>query len=360
MIQFSDIKSICLIRFAVEKHISNFYNSFILELETLKQLFEKWSGKKAQDMEALPLPDSQRRYYRMTNGDTSVLGVYNPDTKENDAYIKFTRHFKEFEIPVPDVLSVSDDQLFYLVEDLGNDSLFQRVIDCKGQITEEVKDLYKKSLKYLVKMQVSAGKSLDYTYCYPVKKFDAQTIQWDLNFFKYNFLKFTNIPFDEYLLEKDFDALKSFLLKIPMGFFMFRDFQSRNILIKNGEPWFIDFQGGIEGPKSYDVASLLYQAKAQIPYETRKELFEYYFKELNKLLTVDYTKLVNNFKGFALLRTLEILGSCGFKGYYQKKKEFEENIPNAIRNLKFLLLSHDFPIGVPHLKEIATKFSDNS
>ncbi|MBI9068244.1 MAG: phosphotransferase [Salinivirgaceae bacterium] len=328
-----------------------------MNISIIKKLFKEYTGKTPEKVENLPLSGSDRMYVRMKTKEHVVLGAYNPHIKENEAYFSFTKHFKNFEIPVPEVLLISENKLYYLVEDLGEESLYDKVVACNGNLTNEVKELYKKSLKYLIKMQVSAGKSFDYTNCYPVQRFDDQAIQWDLNYFKYNFLKLTGVVFDEFLLEKDFQALKCFLLQIPMGSFMFRDFQSRNILIKDNEPWFIDFQGGREGPKSYDVASLLYQAKAQIPYETRKELFEFYFTELNKVLTVDYHKLLNSFKGFAVLRTLQVLGAYGFRGFYEKKPHFIESIPYALKNLKFLLLSGDFPIGVPHLKEIATKLT---
>jgi len=326
--------------------------------EQLEQLYKSWSGQSSESISALPPSGSDRIYYRISKREQSVLGVFNPHIKENEAYFEFTRHFINYSVLVPKVLFISEDRLYYLIEDLGDDSLYKRVEACNGNLTPEVIDLYKKSLKQLVKMQVNAGLHLDYNYCYPSQQFDAQSIQWDLNYFKYNFLKLAGIKFDEYLLEKDFETLKEFLVKIPANYFMYRDFQTRNILIKDNEPWFIDFQGGRKGPLSYDLASILYQARARLPYEIRLELFNYYFEELNKVLTVDYDKLLENLRAFALLRTLQVLGAYGFRGYFEKKPHFIESIPFAIANLKFLLLTRETPIGLPHLKEIASNLEE--
>lgn len=329
----------------------------IMDLNIFKILHKSLKGSEPDSITPLPQSGSDRVYFRIGFNGETVLGAFNPLVKENEAYISFTEHFQQFRIPVPAILKVSEDNLYYLVEDLGDESLYNKVLACKGNLSDEVIDLYKQSLRYLVKMQIAAGQCIDYSYSYPVDRFDQQAIHWDLNYFKYNFLKLSGVDFNEYLLEKDFNTLSDFLLDAPMGTFMFRDFQSRNIMIKDNKPHFIDFQGGREGPKTYDVASLLYQAKAQIPYETRKELFTYYFNELSKNLTVDYDKLVADFKGFALLRTLQVLGAYGFRGYYEKKPHFIDSIPYALKNLNFLLLSDNLPVALPHLKELAVKLS---
>lgn len=330
-----------------------------MDIEILKTLFADWSGLEVKSCSALPISGSDRRYFRLVNGQLSVLGVFNPYVKENKAYYSFTKYFLTFDIPVPKVEKISADKLYYLVEDLGDDSLYNRVIACNGHLTDDVIELYKKSLKQLIKMQVKAGKTMDYTHAYPVEKFDSDAIQWDLNYFKYNFLKLSGIDFNEYLLEKDFKTLKRFLLDVPMGFFMFRDFQSRNIMIRKNEPYFIDFQSGREGPITYDVASLLYQAKAQIPNKLRNELFDYYFEELSKVLTVNYQQQRNSFKGFALLRILQVLGAYGFRGYFEKKQHFIDSIPFAISNLNDLLFGEHFPIALPYLREISQKLNDS-
>ncbi len=324
------------------------------ENRELVKLFKEHAGCEPASMLALPLSGSDRRYFRMTYNNESVLGVFNPKVQENKAYIEFTRHFKQNNVSVPDILSVSADGLYYLVEDIGNDSLYNRVIECNGKLTDVVLNLYKNALEELVKMQLVAGSSIDYSYCYPVKKFERTPITWDLNYFKYNYLKLTGIEFDEYKLQADFDVLIDFLATLDTEGFMFRDFQSRNILLKNGAVYFIDFQGGMEGPICYDAASLLFQAKAQIPNETRKELFDFYCKKVQEVRNISNEYLKKSFYGFALQRTLQVLGAYGFRGYYERKPHFIQSIPYAIENLKFLLNDSNVPVSLPYLKELAS------
>ncbi len=330
-----------------------------LNVTILQDLFSAAMGSNPITTEALALSGSDRRYFRLSHPQGTALGVYNPHIQENEAYLAFTRHFQSFDLPVPRILAVADDRRYYLVEDLGKEALYQQVINCKGQFSPQVIDLYKKALKHLVHMQVNAGQSLDYALCYPVKKFEAQSIHWDLNYFKYNFLKLTGVPFDEGLLQKDFNTLTKSLEQAPQDYFMFRDFQSRNILIRDNEPYFIDFQGGMKGPLSYDVASLLYQAKAQIPEQTREELFQYYFDKLSEVLAVDEKEIRKSYKGFALQRTLQVLGAYGFRGYYEKKPHFLESIPYALKNLHQLLHEETFPLNLPHLKDLAVRLLHN-
>lgn len=325
------------------------------KFELMFHLFEAWTGEKALEINQLPISGSSRQYFRIIGTHKTIIGAYNSKWEENEAYISFTNHFQKYNIPVPKIELVSDDKLSYLVEDMGDDSLYNHVISCKGKLNAEVVELYKKSLGYLINMQVEASKTLDYSVCYPVARFDADAIQWDLNYFKYSFLMLSGVAYNELLLEKDFKVLKEYLLTIPMDYFMFRDFQSRNILIKGNEPYFIDFQGGRKGPLTYDVASLLYQAKAQIPDDTRMELFNFYYEKLSKQISVDYQQLRNSFKGFSILRTLQVLGAYGFRGFFEKKPHFIESIPFAIHNLKSLVLSNDLPVEMPHLKLIAEK-----
>ncbi|MDA3892086.1 MAG: phosphotransferase [Salinivirgaceae bacterium] len=322
-------------------------------MDILQSLFLEWSGQVALKIVKLPASGSSRQYYRLSNDQAYAIGAVNGIVEENRAYISFTDCFVRNNINVPKILQISSDEAAYLVEDIGDDSLYNKVLDCKGDLSPEVLELYKKALKNLVMMQVDAGNSLNYDLCYPVSEFNEQAIQWDLNYFKYNFLKLTCTDFNELALENDFEALKEFLLKVPRDYFMFRDFQSRNILVKENEPVFIDFQGGRKGPLAYDVASLLYQAKAQLSSETRMELFKYYYKELSKKIDGDYESLLSSFKGFALVRTLQVLGAYGFRGYFEKKPHFIESIPFAIENLKELLINQQFPIDLPHIKIIA-------
>lgn len=329
-----------------------------MEIKKIADLLIDWKNVVADKIEKLPPSGSSRIYYRVYFGNTSILAAFNPNTDENKAYFSFTESFLEHRIPVPKVEYISADKQSYLVEDLGNDSLYSHVIESNSNLNDNTIDLYKKSLSYLVKMQVQAHESINYNLCYPVSKFNKDSIQWDLNYFKYNYLKLANVDFNEYLLEKDFKTLKKYLLSFSTNYFMFRDFQSRNILIKDNEPYFIDFQGGRKGPLTYDVASLLYQAKAQLPLKLKEELFEFYYKELSNKINVEQKGLMYSYKSFALLRTLQVLGAYGYRGYFEKKTHFIQSIPYAIKNLKELLNDKNFPVELPHIKLIAENLQE--
>ncbi len=332
------------------KSLTNLKNSIT---QILQKLYFDWAGEVPESIVKMPSSGSGREYYRIFNQGKSTLGAYNPVKEENEAYFSFTETFNEIDIAVPAILKISDKRLFYLVQDLGDDSLFARIGSDNGKFSTDLVSFYKKALQSLAKIQVIGGQKINYEHCHPVKSFDDNAIQWDLNYFKYNFLKLAQIDFNEFLLEDDFKTIRDFILKVPADYFMFRDFQSRNILINDNELYFIDFQGGRKGPLAYDVASLLFQAKAQIPAELREELLKYYHTVVNQYEKVDYFELETSFKVFALLRTLQVLGAYGYRGYFEKKPHFMESIPFAINNLNALLVVNKFPLQLPHLENLA-------
>ena len=322
--------------------------------DNIDKLFTNWSGHKALKTTPLPRSGSDRQYFRLTaNDQQTVMAAYNPNVAENEAYFAFSQAFADAAINVPKVFAVSTDRSCYLVEDLGTETLYNLVVAANGNPDEHLVLLYKRVLADLARMQVVAGKKIDYSLCIGSPDFDQTAIQWDLNYFKYCFLKNAHIDFDESKLEADFETIKKAAASADCQYFMFRDFQSRNIMLKDDEPYYIDFQGGKRGPLMYDVASLLYQAKAKFSEELRNELFDSYIAALQKLIPADRERLFGEFKLFALIRTLQVLGAYGFRGYYEKKKHLIESIPAAVDNLRNLLALKI--IDLPEIEQIAAK-----
>ena len=304
----------------------------------LYELYKKYTGCDAVEITELPSSGSNRRYFRLS-GEPTLIGVVGTSVEENDAFIYMAKHFKEKNLPVPEVFIVSDDRIAYLQEDLG-DTILYNVIE-KGRLTsvfsEEEKKLLVKTIRKLPDLQFAGADGMDFRHCYPSPGFDARSIMWDLNYFKYCFLKATGLDFLEGKLEDDFQRLTDVLLRSSSATFMYRDFQSRNVMIKDGEPMFIDFQGGRKGPFFYDVASFLWQAKANFPNSLRQELLKEYIDELKKYKYVDVDYFYSQLRHFVLFRTLQVLGAYGFRGYFEKKPHFMQSVPFAINNLRSLL-----------------------
>jgi len=320
----------------------------------LIQLFEHHFDEPIDAFERLPLSGSYREYSRMRNKVRSVIGVVNADVKENTAFLSFTSHFHEKNLPVPKVYSVSSDLKKYLLEDMGNTTLFDFLSQTRETegFSESIISEYKKVLQVLPKLQIVAGRDLDYSVCYPRAAFDKQSMMWDLNYFKYYFLKLAKIPFDEQALEDDFQEFTDYLLSADSDYFMYRDFQSRNVMLNNGEVFFIDYQGGRRGALQYDLASLLYDGKADIPQNIRQQLYDFYLEELKKYISVDESEFASYFKGFVLIRIMQAMGAYGFRGFYEKKEHFLKSIPYAIKNLRFLLKDLDLPLELPQLTNV--------
>jgi aminoglycoside/choline kinase family phosphotransferase len=319
----------------------------------LSLLFKELNGSVPDVVEALPRSGSDRIYFRLKTEGFSVIGAFNADVSENEAFFSFTDAFSAMGVNVPAILKISDCKKYYLLTDLGNETLFELIQNEKG-ISGEKKSLcyIKEVLKALIKMQVQGAEKIDFSKCYPVGTFDEQAIMWDLNYFKYLFLKPAGIGFNEYLLENDFNALSAYLLKAPANFFMFRDFQSRNIMIKDKQVWFIDYQGGRKGPLQYDVASLLFSPKTGLNKTQREVLLNYYIDELEDEIEIDRYEFTRHYYGFVLIRILQALGAYGFRGIIEQKKGFKSSIPVAVSNLKYLFDKNLIKIDLPEIKNI--------
>lgn len=317
-------------------------------------LFESRFNEKVEFFEMLPSSGSYRKYCRMRSISRSVIGAVNDDVKENRAFLSFTDHFRSKGLPVPEVYTVSNDKKKYLLEDLGDVTLFDFLSQTRQTdiFPETLISAYEKVLHELPKLQVLAGKDLDYSVCYPRPAFDKQSMMWDLNYFKYYFLKLAQVPFDEQALEDDFQTFSDYLLSADSDFFLYRDFQSRNVMLKNDQVFFIDYQGGRRGALQYDLASLLYDGKADIPQDVRVRLFRFYLEELKKYLPVDEAQFTAYFRGFVLIRIMQAMGAYGFRGFYEKKEHFLKSIPFALKNLEFLLADLKMPVYLPELVKV--------
>ena len=325
--------------------------------ENLQKLYQQYTGVPAEEIIEMPASGSNRRYFRLT-GVQSLIGVYGTSVEENEAFLYMAEHFKRKNLPVPQVRCVSEDKLFYLQEDLGDTLLFHAIE--KGRITnsfsEEEKELLRKTIRLLPAIQFAGAEGFDFNHCYPQPEFNQRSILWDLNYFKYCFLKAVGLEFQENRLEDDFQKMSEILLSSSSSTFMYRDFQSRNVMIKDGEPWFIDFQGGRKGPYFYDIASFLWQAKAKYPDSLRDELLDEYIKSVSKYKTIDRIFFFSQLRHFVLFRTLQVLGAYGFRGYFEKKPHFIQSVPFAIENLR-QLLREDYP-EYPYLCSVLRELCD--
>ena len=323
----------------------------------LKNLYQSYVGQPAEDITELPSSGSNRRYFRLT-GPQTLIGVSETAPDENKAFIYMSAHFREKGLPVPQVFIQSDDCRFYLQEDLGDTLLFDAIE--KGRkscvFDEEEKRLLHKTIRLLPTIQFVGADGFDFSQCYPQAEFNQRSILWDLNYFKYCFLKATGMEFQEDRLEDDFQKMADVLLRNSSATFMYRDFQSRNVMIKNGEPWLIDFQGGRKGPVYYDVASFLWQAKAKYPEELRQELLHEYMDALRQYIPVDERYFMSQLRHFVLFRTLQVLGAYGFRGYFEKKPHFIQSVPFAIENLR-QLLKEDYP-EYPYLSHVLRELTE--
>jgi len=306
-----------------------------IKLDILKNVFKKWNGAKADFIQKLPQTASYREYYRISFNNKTIIGVFNEDFKENEAFLSFSKTFKKVKLNVPDVLYEDLKNNVYLLNDLGDTTLYSLIHEKKHnyESSPELISFYNKALEELLKFQIVADKKIDYSYCYPRPLFDRQSILWDLNYFKYDFLKLGRIGFDEQLLENDFHKFSEFVASVNTDYFLYRDFQSRNIMIKDGELFFIDYQGGRKGALQYDVASLLYDAKAEIPNSLRQELLNHYLDCLESYYNISPTEFMKSYYAFVLIRILQAMGAYGFRGLFEKKVHLIKSIIPATKNL---------------------------
>lgn len=312
------------------------------------------------DINLLPASGSSRVYYRISTEKDTFIATYNSNIEENKAFLIFSKHFESLNLPVPQILAVNADMDCYIQSDLGDTSLFNYVQDCvkNNLYNDETIELYRDAISNLVDFQIKGNIKLDYSVAYPSSSFDRNSILDDLNYFKYYFLKVNDeIVFNESKLNADFHNIANYIIEAPADYFMYRDFQSRNIMIKDNKTYFIDYQGGRKGPLQYDIVSLLYQVKAQLPDSLRNDLLAHYKTQLSKYLDIKYIEFDKYYHAFVLLRLLQVLGAYGFRGLIQKKQHFIESIPYALNELISLNDKLDFPFETPELNNVLNQLN---
>jgi len=327
----------------------------IIFMDVLKQLFEQHFHSPVERVQPLQgqLGASERKIVRLGGEKLSAIGVLYDVREENIAFLEFSRHFRRHGLPVPEIYAEDLSHGAYLEEDLGNTTLFEFLSDHRdgASIAPEATAAYRKVVAVLPRFQVEAGRDLNYKVCYPRASFDRQSIAWDLNYFKYYFLRLAGIPFNEQALEHDFGRLTKLLLSASRDYFLYRDFQSRNIMLRDGQPFFLDYQGGRKGALQYDIASLLYDAKADLPPDLRQQLLDHYLDSLAGFLDLDRTVFMQYYYAYVYVRIMQALGAYGFRGFYERKEHFLQSVPYALINLRWLLHNVELPIALPALME---------
>jgi aminoglycoside/choline kinase family phosphotransferase len=324
-------------------------------MDTLERLFEQHFHIAADKVEPLQgqLGGSGRGIVRLTGGGQTAIGILYPVREENVAFVEFSKHFRRHGLPVPEIYAEALNEGAYLEEDLGDTTLYEFLgAHRNGEAIEPAAlSAYRKVVAALPRFQVEAGRDLNYKVCYPRASFDRQSIAWDLNYFKYYFLRLAGIPFNEQALENDFARLTRFLLAAPHDYFLYRDFQSRNVMLRDGEPHFLDYQGGRRGALQYDIASLLYDAKADLPPAVRLELLEHYLDCLAQHLPLDRAAFMEHYYAYVYVRIMQALGAYGFRGFYERKAHFLQSVPYALKNLRWLAHNVTLPIALPTLMD---------
>jgi len=322
-------------------------------MEILKKFFEQHFKTPAGRVQPLQgeLGGSGRKIIRISNQNSSAIGILYGVREENAAFLAFSRHFRKHRLAVPEIYGEDLDQGAYLEQDLGDTTLFEFLSKNRTAevIAPKVIEAYRKVAEILPRFQVVAGRDLDYSVCYPCPSFDRQSITWDLNYFKYYFLRLANIPFSESALEQDFRQLTDFLLTADCDYFLYRDFQSRNIMLLDGVPYFVDYQGGRKGALHYDIASLLYDAKADLPPELRQHLLDHYLEALNQHARIGRETFLRHYYAYVYVRIMQALGAYGFRGFYERRAHFLQSVPYAMKNLRWLLHHAELPIELPTL-----------
>ena len=332
-------------------------------MEVLKRLFEQQFHIQPEHVRPLQgqLGGSGRVIVRLTHGETSAIGVLGPVREENTAFLEFSRHFRRHRLAVPEIYLQELSQGAYLEEDLGDTTLFDFLgANRQGDLlAPEAIEVYRSAVAQLPRFQVEAGRDLNYKVCYPRASFDRQSINWDLNYFKYYFLRLAGIPFNEQALEDDFSRLTRFLLSAPHDYFLYRDFQSRNIMLHNGKPYFLDYQGGRRGALQYDIASLLFDAKADLPPSVRELLLNDYLDALAGYIDLNRAAFLHHYYAYVYVRILQALGAYGFRGFYERKPHFLQSVPYALKNLQWLAENVRLPIALPALLDALAAMSES-
>src|SRR5271169_3711757 len=322
-------------------------------MDVLKHLFDKHFRAPVEQVQPLQgqLGGSGRKIIRLSGGGISAVVILYDVREENAAFLEFSRHFRKHGLPVPEIYAEDLDHGAYLEQDLGNTSLFEFLSKNRTgeQIAPAVVEAYRQVIATLPRFQVEAGRDLNYKVCYPRGSFDRQSIAWDLNYFKYYFLRLAGIPFSEQALENDFSRLTKFLLSAGREYFLYRDFQSRNVMLVGGNPYFLDYQGGRKGALQYDIASLLFDAKADLPPALRQQLLDHYLDTLETFLPVDRDAFLHYYYAYVYVRVMQALGAYGFRGFYESKPVFLQSVPYALKNIRWLLHNVTLPVELPSL-----------
>ena len=332
--------------------------------ERLVQLFTERYGHRPDAILEMAADGSTRQYFRMVWGEGETLvGAVGPDHEENRAFLAFARAFREAGLPVPEIFAEDQGAGIWLEEDLGDTTLFQALMAARdrgeeeGTFPPEIEELFRKTLSVLPRFQVLGHRVVNYSLAYPRQAFDSRSIRWDLNYFKYHFLKLAHIDFNEQRLEDDFGRLTDLLLEADAEHFLYRDFQSRNIMIRDGDPWFIDFQGGRKGALQYDVASLLYDSKLDLPDLVRERLLDHYLEALGQFVSFDVSRFRDHYDFFVLARLMQALGAFGYRGFFERKRHFLESVPFAAKILDGLV-TRGLPAPLPELELVFRRIAD--
>ncbi len=327
-------------------------------MDVLKKLFAQHFHSPVERVQPLhgQLGGSGRSIIRLAGEQVSAIGILHGIYEENAAFVEFSRHFRRHGLPVPEIYAEDLSHGAYLEEDLGDTTLFEFLSDNRegSNISAPVVEAYRKVVEVLPRFQVEAGRDLNYKKCYPRGSFDRQSITWDLNYFKYYFLRLAGIPFNEQALEDDFSRLTKFLLSARREYFLYRDFQSRNIMLRDGHPFFVDYQGGRRGALQYDIASLLYDAKAALPPELRQQLLDHYLNQLAGFIELDREVFMQHYNAYVYVRIMQALGAYGFRGFYERKAHFLQSVPYALNNLRWLLHNVKLSVELPTLIDAFT------
>jgi aminoglycoside/choline kinase family phosphotransferase len=322
-------------------------------MDVLKRLFEQHFRTPPAGVQPLQgdLGGSGRKIIRLSSDRATAIGILYGGREENAAFLAFTKHFRRHGLPVAEIYAEDLDHGAYLEEDLGDTTLFEFLSQNRSgeSIAPAVLEAYREAVAVLPRFQVEAARDLDYGICYPISSFDRQSIAWDLNYFKYYFLRLAGIPFNEQALENDFNRLADFLLAAPRDYFIYRDFQSRNIMLRGGQPFFLDYQGGRRGALQYDIASLLFDAKADLPPALRGELLDHYLNALSHYIPLDREAFLRHYYPYAYVRIMQALGAYGYRGFFERRAHFLQSVPYALKNIRWLLHNVELPIELPTL-----------
>ncbi|HYM00948.1 MAG TPA: phosphotransferase, partial [Blastocatellia bacterium] len=329
--------------------------------DVLKKLFEQHFHSPVERVEPLQgqLGGSGRKIIRLASKKLSAIGILYGVREENVAFLEFSRHFRGHGLPVPEIFAEDMSQGAYLEEDLGDTTLYEFLTKNRAgaNLAPQAVEAYRQVVSVLPRFQIEAGRDLNYKVCYPRAAFDRQSIAWDLNYFKYYFLKLAGIPFNEQSLEDDFSRLTKFLLSANHDYFLYRDFQSRNIMLRDGQPFFLDYQGGRKGALQYDIASLLYDAKADLTPELRQELLDRYLDRLADFIDLEREVFMHHYYAYVYVRIMQALGAYGFRGFYERKAHFLQSVPYALKNLRWLLEHVELPVALPALTAAFTNMA---